>query len=474
MPNLIAYIALVAWIPAGILFYRLFRPVTAATIVLLGAMILLPANCPINLPGLPAVDRHGIGGLASILGYYLGVPRNQRFARRFGWPEVLIGIQVFCAFISAYTNPDPLRYGAITLPGLTEYDALGVAFNRMLMIGVPFFLGCRVVRTFDDVLSVLRVIAYAGLVYIPFVLWEARMSPQLHTMLYGYFPHEFIQHIRAGGYRPVVLTSSGLDLALFLATAAVACAGLARIKSKVLGMPALVPFLALVGTLALCLSLGPLLIGLVASAAVLSTRAVLQARVTKALSFVILLYPLLRSQDMFPTGVFLGTAQTISQDRADSLNFRFRNEDALLSKARERPAFGWGTWGRNRVYDVSTGTDLSVTDGYWIIEIGMFGLTGFLSFFGLLLAPVVLAASRLRFLPRGSPRVLIATVLVLVSVRAVDLLPNAFYAPMTMFLAGSLLPFASLARRKTDSGPAPTATSIRRPQEMAQRINEPA
>jgi hypothetical protein len=394
MPNLIAYIALIAWVPAGVLAFRLFRPATAATVVLLGAMILLPANCRIDLPGLPPVDRHTVGGLASLVGYYLGVPRKQRFARGFSWPEVLIGIQVLCAFMSAYMNPEPLRYGEITLPGLTEYDALGVAFNRMLVIGVPFFLGCRIVRTFDDVLSVLRVIAYAGLAYIPFVLWEARMSPQLHSTLYGYFPHEFMQHIRAGGYRPVVFTSSGLDLALFLATAVIACAGLARIKTRIFGMPAIVSFLALVAALAVCMSLGPLLIGLVASALVLSTKAEVQARVARALSFVILLYPVLRSQDMFPTGAFVSAAGAVSHDRAFSLDFRFRNEDALLSKARERPVFGWGTWGRNRVYDVSTGTDLSVTDGYWILEIGMFGFTGFLSFFGLLLAPVVLAASR--------------------------------------------------------------------------------
>lgn len=473
MPNLVAYVVLIAWVPAGILLFRLLRPVTAATVVLLGAILLLPANLPLRLPGLPPIQREGFGGLALLAGYYLGVPARLRVARRLGWPEVLIAIQVLCAFASALMNPDPLRYGPARLPGLTAYDALGIAFNRLITIGVPFFVGCRIVRTFEDVYTVLRVIASAALVYIPLEVWEARMSPQLHATVYGYFPHDFLQHVRGGRYRPVVFTSSGLDLALYFATAAIACAGLARIRAKVFGVPAAVPWLVLLGALALCLSLGPMLIGVVASVAVLATTPVLQARIVKAFCFVILLYPLLRSQDLFPTQAFLDTAESISHDRAYSLGFRFRNEDALLEKARERPVFGWGTWGRNRVFDAETGRDDTVTDGYWILEIGMFGYTGFLSFFGLLLVPVVLAASRLRFLPRGPPRVLVGTLLVIVYVRAMDLLPNAFYTPLMMFLAGGLLPFSSALPRRPDSGPVVASTALRRPRGIPTPINEP-
>ncbi len=60
--------------------------------------------------------------------------------------------------------------------------------------------------------------------------------------------------------------------------------------------------------------------------------------------------------------------QNVSADRANSLRHRLNNEDMLLSRAFESPLFGWGGWGRNRVYD-ENGKDLTVTDGLWIIII---------------------------------------------------------------------------------------------------------
>jgi hypothetical protein len=98
---------------------------------------------------------------------------------------------------------------------------------------------------------------------------------------------------------------------------------------------------------------------------------------------------LLRSQDLFPTKSVVAAADYVSYDRAFSIDFRFENEDRLLAKASERPIFGWGGWGRNRVYDAETSSDVSVTDGAWIIELGQFGLTGFLSLFLLIVAPIV-------------------------------------------------------------------------------------
>jgi hypothetical protein len=443
MPNLVAYLALIGWVPAALLFFRTLRPVTAATITILGASVLLPANFSIDFPGLPPVDRHVVGALACLIGYYLFVPPSLRNARRARWPAILIGTQVLCAFISVSTNSDPLHYGGIKLPGLSEYDALGVAFHRLVTIGVPFFLGSRLIRSHQDVQSVLRVIVFFGLVNVPLILWEVRMSPQLHATLYGYFPHVFSQHIRSGGFRPVVFTSHSLELALFMATAVIASLGLLQAGVKILGTRAILSFVILLVGLAFCKSLGPLLFGLLVPALMITTKVNVQAKAAMLMSFVVLLYPLLRSQELFPTGVFVEAAETVSHDRAYSLEFRFKNEDLLLQKARERPLFGWGTWGRNLHYDALTGTDMSVTDGYWILEMGMFGLTGFLSFFSLLLTPVILSARRLRFVPPGRQRALIVALILLVLVRAVDLLPNAFFAPFTLFLAGALMQFAT-------------------------------
>jgi hypothetical protein len=463
MPNLFADIALFIWVPAALLFFRIFKPVTAATVTILGAMVLLPANFSVDPPGLPPIDRHVVGGMGALLGYLLVVPRRVRHKMTARWPIVLIGMLVLCAFVTVSTNTDVLRYGEKWLPALSDYDAVGLVFNRLLTIGIPFLLGAKLVRTFDDVLAVLRVIVIFGLVYVPLVLWEARMSPQLHTTLYGYFPHDFYQHVRGGWYRPVVFTASGLECALFVATATIAAFGLYQAKVRVFGMHPLVPALALVVALAVSMSLAPLVYGLLVPALMLWTRPTTQGRLAWFIAFVILSYPLLRSQDLFPTKLFVDAAEEVSHERAYSLEFRFRNEDALLEKARERFFFGWGSWGRNQLYDPTTGIDASVGDGYWIIEMGRFGLTGFLSFFGLLLLPLILAARVLRSVPAGRARQAVVALLLLVLVRAVDLIPNGFLAPITMFLAGALLQVTTRVPAAPRARAEPSALQTRSP-----------
>ncbi|MCK9912753.1 hypothetical protein MXD81_26600, partial [Microbacteriaceae bacterium K1510] len=78
-----------------------------------------------------------------------------------------------------------------------------------------------------------------------------------------------------------------------------------------------------------------------------------------ALVLLALLYPSLRASDLFPTTQLYNMALSVSEDRAGSLKFRFDQEQQLLDHARERFLFGWGRFGRNRLYDESSGDDLS-------------------------------------------------------------------------------------------------------------------
>ena len=92
----------------------------------------------------------------------------------------------------------------------------------------------------------------------------------------------------------------------------------------------------------------------------------------------------------------LDAANSISEERAESLRVRFDNEQQLLERASQRFLFGWGRWGRSRIYD-EYGKDISLTDGRWVITLGQFGVLGFLAEFGLLAFTVLRAASALRF-----------------------------------------------------------------------------
>jgi hypothetical protein len=206
------------------------------------------------------------------------------------------------------------------------------------------------------------------------------------------------------------------------------------------------PLIILFVGVAACLSLAPLLYATTVPLLLLAGSRATQARVGTAIAAVVLFYPLLRSQDVFPTSALVSASEYVSGDRANSLQFRFDNEDDLLAKASQRPLFGWGGWGRNLVYDPETGRNTSTTDGAWIVELGQFGLTGFLSSFLLLLVPIVLVLRRSSLLPPGLPRMLVTGLAFLLLVRTVDMIPNGFPTPYTPFLAGALMPFTRLRR----------------------------
>jgi hypothetical protein len=108
-----------------------------------------------------------------------------------------------------------------------------------------------------------------------------------------------------------------------------------------------------------------------------------------------------------------------------------------MDKAREQLWFGWGGFGRNRLYD-DAGRDTAVTDGYWIIVLGSGGLVQLVCSFGLLLYPVIRVARVLRRVREPRDRFLLAGLAVALVCYVFDLLPNGMYNPIPLFLAGAL------------------------------------
>jgi hypothetical protein len=148
-------------------------------------------------------------------------------------------------------------------------------------------------------------------------------------------------------------------------------------------------------------------------------------------------YPALRSSGRFPTQDIVEFADRLSADRAHSLNTRFMNEDALYERASERLWFGWGGFGRNRVYN-EYGKDVSITDGEWIIRLGGRGIVGLVGSFGLLLGPIFIARRRIRKIVAAEDRRVLDAMTLLVALSAVDLLPNGMFTQFPFFLAGAL------------------------------------
>ena len=227
--NWFAYVALLSW-PLVALWLFHARPVNQATIwTILGAQLLLPVGAAIKFEMVPAFDKYTISNLAAFVGCLLVVRRSPRIWHGFGLAGVLMLMYLASPFITAELNGDPIFLGNRTIPGEGHYDALSAVVGQFLFF-LPFFLGRQVMRTSADHEEILRVLVIAGLLYSLPMLFEVRMSSQLHTWFYGYFPHAFDQQYRDGGFRPVVFMGHGLIVAFFTMTTAVAAAALWRTR----------------------------------------------------------------------------------------------------------------------------------------------------------------------------------------------------------------------------------------------------
>lgn len=328
--------------------------------------------------------------------------------------------------------------------GLGLYDGLSSSLSQTVIWGTPYFLG----RIYLNNLSGLRQLAtgifLGGLLYVPLCLYEARMSPQLHRMLYGFHARGFVMTIRLGGYRPTVFMRHGLTVAMWMMSATLIGIVLWRsgVIQKMWGIP--MPWLigALFITFILCRSTGAyfyLVFGLVVFFVAQQFRSAFPLLL---LIGAISIYLYLGASGIFANNfadqVVTQMAQITNEVRASSLEFRFDNEKVLAEKARQRMILGWGGWGRNRVYDDKGRS--TTTDSLWIIAFGKNGVVGLISVMSCFLVPVVAFCllaypGNVWLHPKVAPVVALAVILVLY---AIDCTLNHQPNPVYTVIAGGL------------------------------------
>ena len=444
-PNAFAYIALLLWAPVSVAAFTVLRPPVACAVLVLGATMFLPVGIGFDLKGVPAVGKEELASLFILVGGIVRCRRRLLTARPGRGLEALVFLLMLGAIGTALSNRDALTYGPVRLPSLALYDAVSMAVEDLLRYGVPFFLGRAFFRNSRDLRDLVLLIVIAGLVYSLPIIFELRLSPQLHRWTYGYFQRPFIGTERYGGYRPMVFMANGLALALFMATTAIMSAALARFTRSrrrggtILGVPPGVVTFYLTAVLVLCKSLASITYGIVGVALATLVKPHNLTRAAAALAIMVTAYPLVRAAGVFPVGPILSVVRAVDEQRWGSLEFRFRNEDQLIAKAGERPAFGWGGYNRIRVFDAYRGRNLTVTDGYWIIIFGKRGVVGFLCTFGLLVIPVIVAKRRILKIPEVGDRVLVAGLSLIVAIHALDLIPNGLFSFLPFFFAGALM-----------------------------------
>ena len=437
MPNIIAYIALILWPIAAKKILNRFDLTTGVILALVIPYLLLPVKTTIDLPLIPALDKHLIPALSAF--FWLWFSSNR--------PVIFPQSRIIClAYITLiltpigtiYLNQENLHYGDRTLGAMGFKDFVNITLNNFAFFIVPMVLGFNYLNTEKSHRQFLIVIAFAGLAYSLPVLWEIRMSPQLHSKLYGFFPHDFRQQIRQGGFRAVVFLGHGLLVAIFLAMSFLAIATLLKEKIKIFRIPNLYLFLYMLGVIIISKSLGALVFAMVLCPLIFFFSTRWQVTLSAIIVTIVAIYPGIRNNKVVPIESIVPLFAQYDVDRADSLNFRFQNENILLDKANERAFFGWGSWGRNRVYDEITGKDLSITDGEWIIYYGIFGWLGYLSIFGLLCLPILILrrAAKKYKCPLSQPT---ATLCLILAMNLLDILPNASLSTLSCLLSGAIL-----------------------------------
>ena len=190
--NWFATLALLAWPVVALWLYQT-RPVNQATLwTILGGYLLLPVGASIKLAeGIPQLDKISIPALAALAGCFFFARRPLRFWNGFGLAEVFLLIFLIGPFVTSELNNDPVVSGAVLSPGVGSYDGLSAIVGQFLFV-LPFFLGRQLLRNSADIEEILRTLVIAGLLYSLPMLFEIRMSPQLHHWLYGYGPFGFV------------------------------------------------------------------------------------------------------------------------------------------------------------------------------------------------------------------------------------------------------------------------------------------
>lgn len=451
---MIAQIVLFIWPMVGALLFIVLSPRRAVLASVIAGWLLLPV-LSIKLPGLPDYGKSTAVMLGAMLGVLL-FDFAKLFTIRPRWFDLPVIVWCLVPIASSISND------------LGVYDGLSGVFDFSVMFGVPYLLGRLYFTTREGLVDLVYAICLGGMFYVPFCLWEIRMSPQLHKTVYGFAQTKFHMVWRLGGYRPMVFMQHGIALGAWMSAAAISAVWLWRTKAvrAIYILPIGTVAIGMCVMLLMCRALNGYMMFLIAIPFIL----LLNWRMSRTALAILVLVPAMycgaRSLG-WDAGILVEVAEQISPRRAVSLESRIKQEELLIEKAVRRPFFGWGTWGRNRVQEearrqLSHG---SVTDSFWIITVGQRGYVGLVALGMVLLLPLWLIVTRSKKADRAAPLTSPAGVLALIIFSfAVDCLFNAMLNPVFMVaagaVAGTLYPYGVSTRRVVMQSRTPVAPAL--------------
>lgn len=433
-PNFLVPLVMWGWIPCVLYIFATYPAQRAVIISFIGAWLFLP-GATFDIPSLPDYTKMS----ATCYGILLAtlVFDSSRFSTfKFSWLDIPMLMWCISPFISSVMN------------GLGPYDGFSNTLTQIVTWGLPYFLG----RLYLGNLAGMRYLAIAifvgGVIYAPLCIFEARMYRNIHAMVYGFqdYATSFLISLRYGGYRPAVFMSSGLMLGVWMMLASLMAIVLWRTKlvKQLWGMPMGLVTGVVVFTFIVVKATG---------AYILLVLALLCLYMAKWLRTSILLWViaalLTAYMYMGVIGTFPGPqivaymSQVFSPDRVQSVEFRFQNEEMLGARARQQMLFGWGGFGRNRIFN-EYGEDISITDSLWIIVYGINGVFGLTSIFAAFLLPPLAFSLRYPAKWWWKPAVTPAAALAIgIVMYTFDCVLNAMTNPVFMLACGGIAGLAS-------------------------------
>jgi hypothetical protein len=452
-------LVLYAWIPVVLFLFAALPPRRAVVTAYVAGWLFLP-SFGIDLPGLPPFTKVSATAYGTLIGALIFDPdRVASFRPR--WFDLPMALWCVAPFFASVTNP------------LGVYDGLSASLAEIVLWGIPYFMGRIYFNDWVGIRELAIGVFVGGLVYVPLVLLEMRLSPQFHKLVYGYHQHSFSQTVRSGGWRPMVFMQHGIACAMWMTTCGVVGVWLWMSGSvkKLAGVPmyALAP--TVVVTAALCKSAGALVLLIIGLGIFVWVKWFKTALPLLALIIFIPSYVALRASGQWSGQNLVNTARSVfGEDRAGSLQYRLDAENLLTQKALQKPAFGWGRWNRNRVYD-EKGKDLATTDGLWVIVLGQTGFTGLTAITMAILMPALLfwwrCPAKWWLHPVAAAG---AAFSVLLPLHMVDNLWNAMLNPIFVLVIGALMGLGASVRRDQTQAQPQGFTNIPRPMTPRQAV----
>ena len=454
-PGFFPHLVLLLWVVVAFAVFAMIPGSRAIFIVMLTGTLFMPERAGFDAPAIPPMGKHELTVMVAFIGTLAFNWRRVQQARLLRGMDWLLLAMLVCSAITVLTNPEKVITGPVVRPGLTNYDVISTMVREFLRVGLVFLLGRMAFASSQDLATFWRLLLKFGLVYAFLMLLEMRLSPQLHRWVFGYHAHSFLQTMRWGGYRPTVFMEHGLAVGVFALAVLMAAVTQARLGKKMFRLPAWAVVLFFAAVFVLCKSTGAIVLALALIPVALLTSPRRQLQVAALLAAICAIYPASKVVGFFPGDDMVEVAiDYINVERAQSMDDRFLNDEILVDRAARKLWFGWGDYGRHRVFDEQTGKDISVTDGYWIIQLGSRGVMGLGIAFTLLLLPAFLALRASRRIPDREQRLMLAGMALIHMVYVFDLLPNGLYNTLPFFFAGGLARLAKeLPRQALAAGP---------------------